>query len=115
MATRLVRLSAAIATAQEGCLAAVAPATAGTNCAIDNPTRTNIGASYDLGVAKPMFQYTVSEQDTAGQLTNTLFGVTAPFGPVLLKASCTSSPTLKTQRVPTWAMPRCLVLVQTTT
>jgi predicted porin len=80
-------LSIAVATAQEGCAAPVAPATVGANCGIDNPTRTNIGASYDLGVAKPMFQYTVSDQDTQGQLTNMLFGVTAPLGAVLLKAS----------------------------
>jgi predicted porin len=73
-------LSVALATAQEG--------TGGTPYSLNkNPSRTNIGASYDFGVAKPMLQYTTAKQDGVGKMSSLLLGVTAPLGGGVLKAS----------------------------
>lgn len=77
-------LSAAIATATEGCLAS------GANCATADITRTNVGASYDFGFIKPMFNYTTAEDKSINlDVTNTMIGLTAPVGPGVIKASYT--------------------------
>lgn len=52
--------------------------------------RTNVGASYDFGFIKPMFNYTTTkEKVTDTKLTNMMLGLTAPVGPGLIKASYT--------------------------
>lgn len=66
---------------------ALATASEGTTAAGSNPKRTNIGASYDMGFIKPMFQYTTSDRTGGNDVTNTLLGLTAPVGPGLLRAS----------------------------
>lgn len=74
-------LSVALATASEG------SAAANTN----SYKRTNIGASYDLGMVKPMFQFAQATfQPNAGaeqKVQLVLIGATAPVGPGILKAS----------------------------
>jgi predicted porin len=74
-------LSASIATASEGSAAAN----------VNAYKRTNIGASYDFGFVKPMFQYAMGKFETnAGvdqEVKLVLIGATAPVGPGLLKAS----------------------------
>jgi predicted porin len=70
-----------LATASEG--------SAATNA--NSLKRTNFGISYDLGMAKPMLQYTqASFQPNAGaerKVQHVLLGVTAPVGPGIVKAS----------------------------
>lgn len=71
-------LSVAFATASEG------------NVGAADSKRSNIGASYDFGFIKPMFNYTTAEDDTTGnEATNLMIGLTAPVGPGLIKASYT--------------------------
>lgn len=72
-------LSVAFATASEGV----------PNAALDT-SRSNIGASYDFGFIKPMFNYTTSKEDVSDvKLTNLMIGATAPVGPGLAKVSYT--------------------------
>lgn len=66
---------------------AVATGYEGTTAAGSNPKRTNIGASYDMGFVKPMFQYTVADRTGGNDVSNLLVGLTAPVGPGLLRAS----------------------------
>ena len=74
-------LSASVATASEGSVAANA----------NSYKRTNFGASYNLGFATPMFQYAQAKfQPNTGaerKVQLVLLGVTAPVGPGTLKAS----------------------------
>lgn len=74
-------LSVALATASEG--------SATTN--VNSFKRTNLGASYDFGFIKPMFQYTIGKFETnAGvdqEVKHMMVGLTAPVGPGLIKAS----------------------------
>lgn len=70
-------LSVAFATASEGVTAAA-----------NDVSRTNIGASYDMGFIKPMFNYTTSKEKVSDtKITNLMIGLTAPVGPGLVKAS----------------------------
>lgn len=65
-----------------------ATASEGVTAAANDVSRTNIGASYDLGFIKPMFNYTTSKEKTADvKVTNLMLGLTAPVGPGLVKAS----------------------------
>lgn len=73
-------LSVAVATAKEG-------ATEGFS---ESFKRTNIGASYDFGVAKPMAQYTIGKFGSA-EVKHLMVGVVAPVGPGNIKASYTRS------------------------
>ncbi len=67
---------------------AFATASEGVNTATEDVSRSNIGASYDLGFMKPMFQYTTSKEKVSDtKATNLLIGLTAPMGPGLIKAS----------------------------
>jgi predicted porin len=66
--------------------AAIAFANEGSGNQTDNYKRWNIGASYDLGVAKIFAQYINGEFGAAEQ-KNLMLGVTAPVGAALLKAS----------------------------
>jgi len=66
--------------------AAVATATEGSNVATASFKRTNIGASYNLGVARPMIQYTTAKFG-ATKVSHTMVGVVAPMGATNLKAS----------------------------
>ncbi|WP_288252230.1 porin [uncultured Hydrogenophaga sp.] len=71
-------LSVAFATASEG------------NVGAADSRRSNIGASYDFGFIKPMFNYTTAkEKVTDDKATNLMIGLTAPVGPGLIKASYT--------------------------
>lgn len=75
-------LSVGFATASEG--------TAVANAATGDVSRTNVGASYDFGFIKPMFNYTTSKDKSIDtKLTNLMLGLTAPVGPGLIKASYT--------------------------
>ncbi len=71
---------------------ALAAASEGSSLTNNNSyKRANIGASYDLGVVKPMFQYAQATfQPNVGaeaKVRMVLIGATAPVGPGLLKAS----------------------------
>lgn len=69
-------LSVAFATASEG------------NVGAADTKRSNVGASYDFGFIKPMFNYTTAKDDTTdNKITNLMIGLTAPVGPGLIKAS----------------------------
>jgi predicted porin len=82
-------LSVGFATASEGCLGTGA-APVGANCATADVSRTNVGASYDFGFIKPMFNYTTSKDKSIDtKITNLMIGLTAPVGPGLVKASYT--------------------------
>jgi len=59
-------------------------------------TQDNIGAAYDLGVAKLMAQYGTQTQSASGvanakKMTNNMFGVAIPMGALTLKASMNSA------------------------
>lgn len=72
-------LSVAFATASEGPTAVPL-----------DVSRTNVGASYDLGFVKPMFNYTTSKEKVSDvKLTNLVIGATAPVGPGIAKVSYT--------------------------
>ncbi len=73
-------LSAALATANEG---------SATNMN-SSFKRTNIAASYNMGVAKPMAQYTMAKFG-ASEVKHLMVGVVAPMGAGNLKASYTNS------------------------
>lgn len=68
-------LSASLATASEG-----------SNVQTDNFKRTNLGATYDFGVAKVFF-FHVNGKFGALKNKQTALGVTAPVGPGTIKAS----------------------------
>lgn len=68
----------------------LATATEGSSVETDSFKRTNIGASYDFGVAKPMAQYTVGKFG-AREVKHLMVGVVAPVGPGNIKASYTRS------------------------
>ncbi|MBN9372244.1 porin [Hydrogenophaga sp.] len=71
-------LSVGFATASEG------------NVGAADSRRTNVGASYDFGFIKPMFNYTTSKEKTVDlKVNNLMVGLTAPVGPGLIKASYT--------------------------
>ncbi len=72
-------LSVAFATGNEG-----------TENQVDSYKRTNVGASYDFGVAKPMVQYTIGKQGSA-EVKHFVVGVVAPVGPGNIKAAYTRS------------------------
>jgi predicted porin len=65
---------------------AVATASEGSTIETESFKRTNVGASYDFGVAKPMVQYTVAKFGSA-EVKHALIGVVAPVGPGNIKAS----------------------------
>jgi len=69
---------------------AVATATEGSAVETDSFKRTNIGASYDFGVAKPMAQYTIGKFGSL-EVKHLMVGVVAPVGPGNIKASYTRS------------------------
>jgi predicted porin len=69
---------------------AVATATEGSSVETDSFKRTNVGASYDFGVAKPMVQYTIGKFG-AREVKHLMVGVVAPVGPGNIKASYTRS------------------------
>lgn len=73
-------LSVAVATGKEG-------ATEGFS---ESFKRTNIGASYDFGVVKPMAQYTLAKFGSA-EVKHLVVGVVAPVGPGNIKAAYTRS------------------------
>lgn len=69
---------------------ALATATEGSSVETESFKRTNIGGSYDFGVAKPMAQYTIGKFGAA-EVKHLLVGVVAPVGPGNIKASYTRS------------------------
>ncbi|MDO8905457.1 porin [Hydrogenophaga sp.] len=69
---------------------ALATATEGSSVETDSFKRTNVGASYDFGVAKPMAQYTIGKFG-AREVKHLMVGVVAPVGPGNIKASYTRS------------------------
>ncbi|MFN3492877.1 MAG: porin [Hydrogenophaga sp.] len=69
---------------------AVATATEGSSVETESFKRTNVGASYDFGVAKPMVQYTIGKFGSA-EVKHLMVGVVAPVGPGNIKASYTRS------------------------
>jgi predicted porin len=69
---------------------ALATGTEGSAVETDSFKRTNFGASYDFGVAKPMAQYTIGKFGSA-EVKHLMIGVVAPVGPGNIKASYTRS------------------------
>ena len=65
---------------------AVAAAKEGSTIETESFERSNIGASYDFGVAKPMVQYAIGKFGEA-EVKHLLVGVVAPVGPGSIKAS----------------------------
>jgi len=68
-------LSAAVATASEGSTSAAA-----------SFKRTNVGVAYNMGVARPMFQYTTAKFG-ASKVNHYLVGAVVPMGATNIKAS----------------------------
>ena len=68
-------LSAAVATASEGSTSAAA-----------SYKRTNVGVAYNMGVARPMFQYTTAKFG-ANKVNHYLVGAVVPMGATNIKAS----------------------------
>ena len=68
-------LSAAVATASEGSTSAAA-----------SFKRTNVGVAYNMGVARPMFQYTTAKFG-ANKVNHYLVGAVVPMGATNIKAS----------------------------
>ena len=69
---------------------ALATGTEGSSIETESFKRTNVGASYDFGVAKPMAQYTIGKFGSA-EVKHLMVGVVAPVGPGNIKASYTRS------------------------
>jgi predicted porin len=69
---------------------AFATASEGSSVETESLKRTNLGASYDFGVAKPMAQYTLAKFGSA-EVKHLMVGVVAPVGPGNIKASYTRS------------------------
>lgn len=69
---------------------ALATATEGSSIETESFKRTNVGASYDFGVAKPMAQYTIGKFGSA-EVKHLMVGVVAPVGAGNIKASYTRS------------------------
>ena len=69
---------------------ALATATEGSSIETESFKRTNVGASYDFGVVKPMAQYTIGKFGSA-EVKHLMVGVVAPVGPGNIKASYTRS------------------------
>lgn len=69
---------------------ALATASEGSSVETESFKRTNIGASYDFGVAKPMVQYTLGKFGDA-EVKHLMVGVVAPVGAGNIKASYTRS------------------------
>lgn len=66
--------------------AAVATATEGASAAGASFKRTNVGVAYNMGVARPMFQYTTAKFG-ATKVNHYLVGAVVPMGATNLKAS----------------------------
>lgn len=69
---------------------ALATASEGSNVETESFKRTNVGASYDFGAAKPMIQYTLGKFGEA-EVKHLMVGVVAPVGAGNIKASYTRS------------------------
>ena len=69
---------------------ALATGTEGSSIETESFKRTNVGASYDFGVVKPMAQYTIGKFGSA-EVKHLMVGVVAPVGPGNIKAAYTRS------------------------
>jgi predicted porin len=70
--------------------AAVATATEGSTSAAASFKRTNVGVAYNMGFARPMFQYTTAEFG-ASKVKHYMVGAVVPMGATNIKASYTNT------------------------